>query len=68
MAAQHIGQCVSKHMTLFEEARARLVAPQSIAREQFGRRSHFSLAPLPTARRSQCPITHSNQTHIHQET
>ena len=33
MAAQHIGQYVSKDMAFFDEAGARLTAPQQIARE-----------------------------------
>ena len=33
MAAQHIGEYVSKDMTFFDEAGARLTAPQQIARE-----------------------------------
>ena len=33
MAAQHIGEYVSKDMAFFDEADARLTAPQQIARE-----------------------------------
>ena len=33
MAAQHIGEYVSTDMAVFDEADARLTAPQQIARE-----------------------------------
>ena len=42
MAAQHIGQSVSKDMAIFVEAGAPLTAPQQIARRSFG----FRVGPL----------------------
>ena len=46
MAAQHIGQYVSKVMALFDEAGARLMASQQIARERFELIGLCHVAPL----------------------